>query len=152
MVFWLVGWFVVWVLWHIIQTIQFSISIVFVYTQLNIKTVLFQTIQFGISTVLMSKTVLFQAIQFSMSTQFSSIWPIDRSLSGATTPGQSGLGGNSNEGVLHISQSLGITANSASDCLVSYQNICWVGGSYPSAEMQLVYSTAPADWVSGLLA
>ena len=33
------------------------------------------------------KTVLFQVIQFSISTQFSSIWPIDRSLSGATTLG-----------------------------------------------------------------
>ena len=33
----------------------------------------------------MSKTVLFQAIQFSISTQFSSIWPINRILSGATT-------------------------------------------------------------------
>ena len=29
-----------------------------------------------------------------------SIWPIDKSLSGATTPGQSGLGNNGNEGVL----------------------------------------------------
>ena len=33
------------------------------------------------------KTVLFQTIQFSTSIQFSSIWPIDRTLSGATTPG-----------------------------------------------------------------
>ena len=33
------------------------------------------------------KTILFQAIQFSISTQFSSIWPIDRTLSGATTLG-----------------------------------------------------------------
>ena len=32
------------------QTFQFSISIVFVHTQLNVKTVLFQTIQFSIST------------------------------------------------------------------------------------------------------
>ena len=32
------------------------------------------------------KTVIFQTIQFSISTQFSSIWPIDRILSGATTP------------------------------------------------------------------
>ena len=53
-----------WVLWHIklcslsnkkeviIQTIKFSISIVFffVYTQLNVKTFLFQTIQFSIIT------------------------------------------------------------------------------------------------------
>ena len=33
-----------------IQTIQFSISIVFVHKQLNVKTVPFQTIQFCIST------------------------------------------------------------------------------------------------------
>ena len=38
------------------------------------------------------KTVLFQTIQFSISIQFSSIRPIDRTLSGATTPGQSGPG------------------------------------------------------------
>ena len=38
------------------------------------------------------KTVLFQVIQFSISTQFSSIWPINRALSGATTPGQRNLG------------------------------------------------------------
>ena len=40
------------------------------------------------------KTVLFQAIQFSKSSLFSSIWTIDRTLSGATTPGQSGPGSN----------------------------------------------------------
>ena len=32
----------------------------------------------------------------------SSIWAIDRILSGATTPGQSGPGSNGNNGVLHI--------------------------------------------------
>ena len=31
---------------------------------------------------------LFQTIQFSLIIQFSSIWPIDRTLYGATTPGQ----------------------------------------------------------------
>ena len=81
----------------------------------------------------MSKTVLFQTIQFNISTQFSSIWPIDRTLSGATTPGQSGLGSVGKEGVHCISQSFSITGTSPSDCLV------W-------------YSTAPADraisWVS----
>ena len=39
----------------LIQIIPFSINIVFVYTQLNVKTVLFQTIQFSVSTVSMSK-------------------------------------------------------------------------------------------------
>ena len=54
------------------------------------------------------KTVLFQAIQFSKSSQFS-IWPIDRSLSGATNPGQSEQGSDGNEGVLFIPQSSSIT-------------------------------------------
>ena len=40
----------------------------------------------------MSKIVLFQAIQFVISTQFSSIWPIGRTLSGTTTPGWVGRG------------------------------------------------------------
>ena len=35
-------------------------------------------------------------IQFSMSSQFNSIWPIDRTLSGATIPSQSGPGSNGN--------------------------------------------------------
>ena len=39
--------------------IQFSIRIVFVYAQLTVKTVLFQTIQFSLSIVSMSKTILF---------------------------------------------------------------------------------------------
>ena len=43
----------------------------FLNTQLNGKTVLFQVIQFRISTVSMLKTVLFQAVQFSKSTQFN---------------------------------------------------------------------------------
>ena len=55
----------------VIQPIQFRISIVFVYAQLNVKTVLFQTIQFNVCTVSMSKTVLFQTTEFSISTQFN---------------------------------------------------------------------------------
>ena len=64
------------------------------------------------------KTVLFQTIQFSICTQFSSIWPIDRTLSGAIPPGQSGLGSDGNEGIFHIPQSCSITGTS--DYLVSY--------------------------------
>ena len=51
------------------------------------KTVPFQTIQVSVSTVSMSKTVLFQTIQFRISTHFSFIISIDRTQSGATTPG-----------------------------------------------------------------
>ena len=85
----------------LIQIIQFSIGIVFVYTLLNVKTVPFQT------------------VQFSISTQFSSIWPIDRTLSGGATPGQSGPESNGNEGVYYIPQSSSIIGTSTSDCLVS---------------------------------
>ena len=66
----------------------------------------------------MSKTVQFQTIQYRISTQFSSIQPIDRALSGATTPGQSGPGSDGNEGVLHMPQSSSIAGTSPSDCLV----------------------------------
>ena len=68
----------------------------------------------------MSKTVLFQKIQLSITLLFSSIWPIDRTLSGATTLGPSGPGRNGNKEVLRIPQSSSITGASPSDCLVSY--------------------------------
>ena len=57
-----------------------------------VKQFLFQTIQFNVNTQLNVKTVLYQVIQLSINTQFSSIRPIERTLSGATTRGQSGSG------------------------------------------------------------
>ena len=42
----------------------------------------------------------------------SSIWPLERTLSGTTTPGQSGPENDLNEGLLHISQSSSITGTS----------------------------------------
>ena len=47
-----------------------------------------------------ASAVLFQVIQFSISIHFSSIWLIDKTLSGATNPGQSEPGSDGNEGVL----------------------------------------------------
>ena len=75
----------------------------------------------------------------------SSIWPIGRTLSGATTPGQSWPGSNGSEGVLHIPKSSSITGSSPSNYLVSYLRHS-LRESYSSAEMQSVYSTAPVDW------
>ena len=77
----------------------------------------------------------------------NSIQPIDRNLSGTTIPGHSRSGSDGNEGVLCIPQRSSITGASPSDCFVSYRGHSLRRGSYPSAEMQLVYSTAPADWV-----
>ena len=71
-------------------------------------------------TVLWVKTVLFQTIQFSINTQFSSIWPIDMTLSGFKNPSQSWPGSDGNEGVPHIPQRSSITGTSPSDILVSY--------------------------------
>ena len=50
----------------------------------------------------------------------SSIRPIDRNLSGATSCYQSGPRSTSNELVLRISLSSNITGASLSDCLMSY--------------------------------
>ena len=46
--------------------------------------------------------------------------------------------------MLHIPQIFRITGKSPSDCLVSYTEHSFEG-SYSSAEVQSVYSTAPAD-------
>ena len=88
----------------------------------------------------MSKPVLFQTIQFSISMQFSCILPIERTLSDATTPGQSEPGNDGNEEVLRVPQRSSITGTSPSDCLVSYPGYSLGRGSYPSAEVQSVYS------------
>ena len=77
------------------------------------------------NSVLQTKTVTFQAIQFSISTQFSSIWPIVRTLSGTTTPGQSKPESDGNEEVRCIPQSSSITGTSPSDCLGSYPRHSW---------------------------
>ena len=69
---------------------------------------------------------------------------MDRTLPGSTTLGQSGLGSNGNEGTLRILQNSSITGASLSDCLISYPGDL-MGELYPSAEIQSVYSTTPAD-------
>ena len=74
-----------------------------------------------------------------------SIWTTDNTLLSATTPGQSGPGSTGNEGVFYIPHILSFTGASPSDFLMSYPGHT-LGESYPSAEMQLVYSTAPVNW------
>ena len=81
----------------------------------------------------MSKTVLFQTIQFCISTQFSSIWPI------TSTPGQSGHGSQGNEEVLCISQSSRITGTLPSDCLGSY-----LGHSLPLSRGAVCVFSSPS--------
>ena len=103
-----------------------------IYTQLNIKTVLFQT------------------IQLSISTQFSSIMTIDRNLSGATTPGQRRTKSYCHKGELHIPPKLPHQWNLNIRLLSIISRIRVGGGrSYPSVKMQSVYSTAPADRARG---
>ena len=68
----------------------------------------------------------------------SSIWPIDRTQSDATTPGSSGPGSDGNEGLLRIPQN--ITGASPSDGLVSYPGHLLEGGSYPWDAVDVFYS------------
>ena len=67
----------------------------------------------------------------------SSIWTINRTLSGATTAGQRVAGSDGNEGIFCFLQISSITENSSSDCFVSYPGNS-LGVSSPSAEMQSV--------------
>ena len=66
-----------------------------------------------------------------------------RTLLGTTIPDESVPGSDGKEEVLHIPQSSTITGASSSDCLMSYPGHLSLR-SYPSAEMQSVYFTAPA--------
>ena len=68
----------------------------------------------------------------------------NRALLSATSLGQSGPRSNSNERVLYNTQNSKAGA-SPSDGLKSYTRPLF-GGSYHSAEMQLVYSTTPVIW------
>ena len=140
-----IDWFFVYIQLNV-KTVLFQIIHFSICTVSMSKTVLFQTIQFSISRLVQCqkqfyfkqfslayvghlnvKRVLFQAFQFSIRTQFSSIWPINRILSGATTPGQSGSRSDGNEGVLRITQSSSITGTLPSACLVSYPEHSLVG-------------------------
>ena len=74
----------------------------------------------------------------------SSIGPIERILSGTTTPSQSGPGSNGHKGALHIPHSFK-AGTLPLDFLLCQNQETHGKGSYPSAEMQLVYSTVPAN-------
>ena len=74
------------------------------------------------------------------------MWPTDVTLTGSTTPDQSGPKSNGNEGVLHR------TGTSPSDTVVSYQGhlfFCGAGrGATPLLEILSTSSKAP---LTGLL-
>ena len=70
---------------------------------------------------------------------------VHKTLSGATTPRQSETRSNVNEGVLQIPQ-FSDTGASPSNGFVSYPEQSLGSGSYLSAKMQSVNSTAHADW------
>ena len=86
---------------------------------LYISRVRFQTVQFSIVFLFthsyMSKTVLFETIQFSISTQFNSIRTIHRTQSGVITTEQSGPGNDSNEGDCRIHR-LQLCKDSPNEC------------------------------------
>ena len=89
----------------------------------------------------MSTTVLFQIIQFSISAQLSSIWLIDRTLSGDTTPSWCGPGSVGSEGVLCIPPNSSITGTSTSGCLVSYPgHSLWVLPPPPREAVSIFHS------------
>ena len=93
----------------------------FVYTELNVKIVLFQT------------------IQFSIGTQFSSIWSIDRTISVATTPVRVNRGAIAMKGFYPFPKPFAL--------LEPHHwlfRLSW-GKSNHSAEMQLIYSAAPCN-------
>ena len=74
-----------------------------------------------------------------------SIWPIDKTLSGATTLSQSGPGSNGYEKEFHFPQTFE-TGASPSDGLCQIQDTIWGRDLTPLQRLQSVYSTAPVEW------
>ena len=72
-----------------------------------------------------------------------SIWPIDRTLSGASTSSQNGPRGNGNEDVLHIPQ-----IATSSDCLISHREHLLGGGilSFYRDAVGVFYSCSRLGW------
>ena len=145
------SWLVVWVLWLINFCRLFNAK------SILMKIVLFQTIQFSISTQLKCKynlivknisisnySVLRKTTPFGISMPLVLFNPY-RALSSANTPDESGPRSDGNEGVLRIPLSSRITGTLPSDCLVSHAGHSLGVGSYPTAEKQSMYRTAPAD-------
>ena len=90
------------------------------------------------------KTVLFQVIQFSISTHFSSIWPIDKTILGATTPGFSGLESDGNEGVICIPESSSIMEPHHQIILYHIHDTRW--GVLPVCKDAFGVFYIPANW------
>ena len=105
----------------------------FVYTQSNVKQFYFK--QFNLA------QVLFYTAEMLNST----ILPIDKTLSGSTTPTSVDPESDGNEGVLCIPQSFSITGAWPSDCLMSYQEIrflllCWdIVGVFYTPRLMVFY-------------
>ena len=78
-----------------------------------------------------TETVLFQSIQFSVSTRFSSIRTIDRTLSDFNTLGQNGPGRDGTKGVLRIPQSSSISGTSPADYVALYSGQSFGGSLIP---------------------
>ena len=72
-----------------------------------------------------------------------SIWPIDSILLGATISGQSRPESDGSDGVLRIPKSFSVRL-----CSVISRILVAEVGSYLSADMRSVYSTATAEWTS----
>ena len=137
----LVGWLIVWILWHINLCRLFYAKFIFIQIINSI-----QTIQFSVSTVSTSKTALFQVIQFSIRTHFNSIRPIGPYLSRPewTKERKQWRGAPLSPKLQHYWNLTIRLFSVISRTLVG--GVGWSGGSYASTEKQLVYSTTPTDW------
>ena len=103
----------------------------------------------------MVSSIAIQQSQFNSSHFFAhigcSIWPIDRTRSFATTPGQSGTGSNVNEGVLYMPQ-IFKTRSLPSDCLMSYRGHSLVGVLlFCRYAVSVFYSPGQLGWVTSLM-
>ena len=151
------GWFG-WVLWHINHYCLFNTkSCLYIYIRYicmickHILEIFLNELEFFLHTVKWFKVLLCNSHNLTsvicLHTVFS-IWPIDRTLSDATTPDQSGPWSDCNKGLIRIPLCSNITGASPSDCLMSYPghplgvlSICWdpIGVFYSPSRFVYMY-------------
>ena len=91
-----------------------------------------------------NNSIQYQSIFYSVKWSDVSIWRIDGTLLGITTPGKSGPWRIGNKGVLHIPQSYRSGTSASAGCVIFRKLVGkW---AYLSAEMLLACSTSPTDW------
>ena len=121
---------------------EFQVLLINTNNSIQYKT-FFSTVKlFQVLLYITNNSIKYQSFVNTTKGSYSFIWPINKTLWGATTSSQNGPGSNGIDEVLNTPQNSRVGASPSDD----FRTLVGRGGSYPSAMMQSVYFSTPADW------